>query len=197
MPAKKRQPRKEKETEVEPPKNPLKTKKRTYKSEEARARQLAGLSGVRVQDHVNVEIEKSNGKGALATIPDDVKKNVIDLYCKGHAEKAICEATGLDKGTITAIKQHQLDHDSQFRQVNFRNSIREKLNAASHGVADRVMSLLDEMSAKDAAIALGIMMDKLAQLDKDKGAETLHQHIHLHAPKDLNKAFENALKGQI
>ena len=197
MPAKKRQPRKEKETEAEPLKNPLKTKKRTYKSEEARARQLAGLSGVRVQDYVNVEIEKTNGKGVLAAIPDDMKKNVIDLYCKGHTEKAICEATGLDPKTIKEIKQHQLDHDSQFRQVNFRNSIREKLHAASHGVADRVMSLLDEMSAKDAAIALGIMMDKLAQLDKDKGAETLHQHIHLHAPKDLNKAFENALKGQI
>ena len=171
------------------------TKKRQYRSPESRARQLAGLSGVRVEDHVmGVQVEKVNGKGLFATIPEEKRKEIIDMYCKGMSCRAIQEATGIGRQTIDDIKRYALDHDSQFRNTMFRNSMREKLQTVVEGSADRLTELMPEMSAKDSAIALGIAFDKLQALDKNSGPETLHQHIHMHAPAELNSAFMAAMQ---
>jgi hypothetical protein len=176
------------ETEAEPP-------KKNYSSPEARARQLAGLSGVRIKDYVDVDMEKTNGKGMLATVPEETKKKVIEMFMGGATIVAITRETNLHHETVELIKRAQLDVDSQFRNAVHKASIREKLQHVAQGTADRLIDLMDEMSAKDAAIALGIVMDKLAAIEKDKSAEVLHQHIHLHSTKDISIAFDSALRG--
>ena len=75
----------------------------------------------------------------------------------------------------------------------FKVSLREKLQNVVDGAADRVNELMPEMSAKDSVLALGITLDKLMALDKNSGPETLHQHVHLHAPAELNSAFMSAM----
>ena len=170
-------------------------KKREYRSAESRARQLAGLQGVRISDHVmGVEhIQKINGGGALASVTDDQKKQVIDMYCKGMSLRAIEAATGISKDTCASIKQTQLDMDSGFRNTMFKLGLREKLQNVVEGAADRVNELMPDMSAKDSVLALGITLDKLLALEKNNGPDTLHQHVHLHAPAELNDAFMAAM----
>jgi hypothetical protein len=175
------------------PKKPR--KKKVYRSPESRARQLAGLSGVRIEDHVmGVEIEKVNGKGQFASISEDKRKEVIDMYCKGMSCRAIEEATGIGRQTIDDIKRYALDHDSQFRSLMFKVNIRQKLQTLVENSTDRLTDLMPEMSAKDAGLALGISFDKLMALDRNSGPETLHQHVHLHAPSELNNAFLTAMQ---
>jgi hypothetical protein len=171
-------------------------KKKVYRSAESRARQLAGLANVRISDHVmGVDhIQKINGNGALASVTDEKKKEIIDMYCKGMSLRAIEEVTGIGRSTLMDIKQAMLDSDSQFRNTMFKVSLKEKLQRVVDGAADRVNELLPEMSAKDSVLALGISMDKLMALDKNAGPETLHQHVHLHAPTELNSAFMSAMK---
>jgi hypothetical protein len=172
-----------------------KDSKNKYKSPEARARQLAALSGVRVSDHVHgVDIEKTNGKGALASVSLEMKKHILDLFCKGTADKVIAETVGLNIITVNAVKQDALDHDSQFRSNLYKVSLKAKIQAVVEGATDRVNELMPEMSAKDAVLALGITLDKLLALEKTNGPETLHQHVHLHAPAELNSAFMAAMQ---
>lgn len=171
-------------------------KKKQYRSPESRARQLAGLAGVKISDHVMGcdHIQKVNAGGALASVSEDQKKQIIEMYCKGMSLRAIQEATGLGKDTINSVKQSMLDHDSQFRNAMFKINLREKLQQVVEGAADRVNELMPEMSAKDSVLALGISMDKLMALDRNSGPDTLHQHVHLHAPAELNNAFMAAMQ---
>ena len=139
-------------------------------------------------------IQKINGKGALASLSQEVKKQILDLYCKGTSERVICEATGLDVQTVTAVKQDALDFDSQFRGALYKVNLKAKIQQVVEGAADRVNELMPEMSAKDSVLALGISLDKLLALEKSGGPETLHQHVHLHAPAELNSAFLAAMQ---
>lgn len=174
----------------EPPK-----KKKVYRSPESRARQLAGLNGVRIEDHVmGVDVQKINGQGAFSSVPDEKKKEIIDMYCKGMSCRAIEEATGIGRQTIDDIKRYALDHDSQFRNAMFKVNMRQKLQTVVENSTDRLTELMPEMGAKDAALTLGITFDKLMALDRNAGPETLHQHIHMHAPAELNNAFLNAMQ---
>lgn len=175
------------------PKNGKKAKSK-YKSPESRARQLAGLSGVRIEDHVmGVNVQKVNGAGPLASVTEEQRKTIIDLYCQGHSLRAIEEKTGLSRQTCDDVKRYALDHDSQFRNQMFQINLRQKLQNVVESSADRVAELMPDMSAKDAVLALGITFDKLASMDKNKSPDSLHQHVHLHAPADLSAAFMNAM----
>ena len=170
-------------------------KKRVYKSAESRARQLAGLANVRIENHVmGVQIEKVNGKGYLASTTEEQRKLVIDLYCQGNTLDAIVKKTNLSKTVVHAIKTHSLDHDSQFREKMFQASLRSKLQHVASGAADRVIELMPEMSAKDSILAMGIAADKLASLDRNKGPESLHQHVHVHTTAEVGDAFMAAMK---
>lgn len=172
-----------------------KPKKRVYKSPETRARQLAGLAGVRIEDHVmGVNVEKVNGRGLLAGVSEDMRKQVIDLYCQGLSVRAIEERTGVSKTVAHQIKQHGLDHDSQFREKIRQMSLREKLHQVADLSADRVVELMPEMSAKDAVLALGISTDKLLALERSRGPEALHQHVHVHTTAEVGNAFMEAMR---
>jgi transposase len=172
-----------------------KPKKRVYKSPESRARQLAGLAGVRIEDHVmGVQVEKVNGQGYLASVSDDLRKQVIELYCQGYSVRAIEEKTGVSKSVVQEIKTHGLDHDSQFREKMYQASLKQKLQQVAAGAADRVIELMPEMSAKDSVLAMGIATDKLAALEKNRGPESLHQHVHVHTTAEVGDAFMQAMK---
>jgi hypothetical protein len=164
--------------------------KRNYSSPEARARQLAGLACVPVPEGV----EKVNGQGLFASVPEDVRKQIIDLYCQGLSVRAIAEKVNLSKSTVDAVKLHFLDHDSQFREKMFQQSIKQKLQTIADVAADRVTDLMPEMQARDAILALGVAADKLMLIERTKNVEQLHQHVHLHAPAELNDQFMKALQ---
>jgi hypothetical protein len=178
------------------PKNPKKpAKKRVYKSPETRARQLAGLANVRIEDHVmGVQVEKVNGQGYLASVTEDQKKQVIDLYCQGYSVRGIVEKTGVSQTVVQAIKTYGLDHDSQFREKMYAAGLKEKLQQVAAGAADRVIELMPEMSAKDSVLAMGIATDKLAALERNRGPESLHQHVHVHTTAEVGDAFMQAMK---
>jgi hypothetical protein len=178
---------------MKPEKKPA--KKRVYKSAESRARQLAGLSGVRIEDHVmGVQVEKVNGKGMFAGVSEDMRKQVIELYCQGLSVRAIEERTGVSKSVAGQIKQYGLDHDSQFREKIRQISLREKLHQVADLSADRVIELMPEMSAKDSILALGVATDKLLAMDKNRAPESLHQHVHVHTTAEVGDAFMQAMK---
>jgi hypothetical protein len=170
-------------------------KKRTYKSAESRARQLAGLSGVKIEDHVmGTGIQKVNGSGPFATVPEEVRKQIIEMYCQGMSVRAIEARTGLSKSTINEIKTYAIDENSHLRDKLFTINLRHTLqNVADHAI-DRVDEVIEEMSARDLVIALGVVTDKLMQLDKGKNPDQVHQHVHLHAPSELSNAFMDAMK---
>jgi hypothetical protein len=178
------------------PKNPKKPqKKRVYKSPETRARQLAGLAGVRIEDHVmGVQVQKVNGQGYLAGVTEDQKKQIIELYCQGYSVRAIEEKTGMSKTVVHAVKTYGLDHDSQFREKMYQAGLKEKLQKVAAGAADRVSELMPEMAAKDAVLAMGIAVDKLAALERNRGPESLHQHVHVHTTAEVGDAFMAAMK---
>lgn len=175
--------------------NKPKPKKKVYKSAESRARQLAGLSGVRIADHVmGSDIEKVNGQGMLASVSDDMKKQIIELYCQGLSVRAIEERTGVSKTVVHQVKTTGLDHDSQFREKMYAASLKEKLQRVADGAADRVIELMPEMSAKDSVLALGIATDKLATMDRNRSVDSLHQHVHVHTTAEVGDAFMSAMK---
>lgn len=170
-------------------------KKKVYKSAESRARQLAGLSGVRIEDHViGTNVEKVNGLGRMASVSDDMKKQIIELYCQGLSVRAIEERTGVSKSVVQEIKTSGLDHDSQFREKMYAASLKEKLQKVADGAADRVIELMPEMSAKDSVLALGIATDKLATMDRNRSVDNLHQHVHVHTTAEVGDAFMQAMK---
>ena len=173
-------------------------KKRTYKSAESRARQLAGLSGVKIEDHVmGTGIEKVNGAGPFASIPEEVRKQVIEMYCQGMSIRAIEARTGLSKSTINELKTHAIDADSHLRDKLFNINLRQKLQSVVDHAIDRVEDVIDEMSAKDLVITLGVATDKLLQLDKGRNPDQIHQHVHLHGTSELADMFMAAQKPKI
>ena len=165
---------------------PQPKKKRQYRSAESRARQLAGLSGVKIEDHVmGTGIEKVNGAGAFASVPEPVRKQIIEMYCQGISVRALETRTGLSKSTINDIKVHAIDENSHLRDKLFTINLRQKLqNVVDHAV-DRVDDMLDEMSPKDVVVALGVAADKLLQLDRGKTPDQVHQHLHLHGVAEI------------
>jgi len=168
--------------------------KKKYKSPESRARQLAGLAGVRIEDYVmGTNVQKVNGMGMLASVSEDMRKQVIELYCQGFSVRAIEEKTGVSKTVAQAIKTHGLDHDSQFREKMYAASLKDKLQQVADGAADRVIELMPEMSAKDSVLALGIATDKLAAMDRNKSVDSLHQHVHVHTTAEVGNAFMAAM----
>ena len=166
----------------------------TYKSPEARARQLAGLSGVKVEDHVpDVKVEKYNGHGPLACISDEMRKHIIELYTQGNSTRAIATATGISQSTIEGVKCAALDSDSQFREAYYRHNLKAKMQRVADLSLDRLEVLMPEMGGRDAAIVAGITMDKLLAIDRTS-PDTLHQHVHIHGAQDISKMFQDALK---
>ena len=141
--------------------------KRVYKSPESRARQLAGLAGVRIEDHVmGVTLEKLNGKGLCASVDEETQKRVVELFCQGWTDRAIAKELNLSVFTTHNVRSNRIDSDSAFREKMFKMSFRQKMQQVADGAADRVVELLPEMSAKDSVLALGIATDKLLALER-------------------------------
>lgn len=165
--------------------------KSSYRSPESRARQLAGLANVKVDG-----VEKVNGKGLFASVPEEARRQIIELFCKGHTCRYIGEKMNLSRQTVDDIKNYYLDEDSQFRSAMFQVNLKTKLQTVVDGALDRVQETLSEMSPKDSAIVLGVAMDKLLALDKGKAPEQLHQHLHVHSHTSAHIADEivNAMK---
>lgn len=173
-------------------------KKPRYKSAETRARQLAGLSGVRIEDHVHgVTVEKTNGKGLFAGISEDNRKKVLELYCQGHSCRYIADQVGVSHNTVKEIKMHYLDYDSQFRSAYFAANLKNKMQELIDSAANRVGELLPEMNARDSTLALGVVMDKYIELEREKAKvpEQLHQHLHLHGNSEIADQFMQAIRG--
>jgi hypothetical protein len=176
-----------------------KTKRKpTYKSAESRARQLAGLANVRVEDYVHgVTIEKTNGKGLFAGVTEENRKKILELYCQGHSCRYIADQVGVSYNTVDKIKMYYLDYDSQFRNAYFSVNLKAKMQGLIEGAASRVADLLPEMNARDSTLALGVVMDKYIELEREKAKvpEQLHQHVHLHANSEIADQFMQALRG--
>lgn len=168
-----------------------------YRSPESRARQLAGLRGVKIEDHVmGTNIQKINNQGVFASVPEEKRKEIFDMYCQGLSCRAIEEKTGISRQTIDDIKRHYLDHDSQFREIMFKQKIREKLQMVAELTADRVLELAPELQGRDAVLAMGTAVDKLIEMDRGKTSDVTHQHLHMHAPADISSAFLEAMKAK-
>lgn len=172
-----------------------KPKKRQYKSAETRARQLAGLANVKIENHViGVKVEKINGKGLFAGVSEDQRKQILELYCQGHGCYYIADKVGVSYNTVNEIKQYYLDYDSQFRNSYFTANLKNKMQVLIDGAMQRVEDTLPEMAPKDAVLTLGITLDKYMALEKNKSPEQLHQHVHLHANTEITDQFMKALK---
>ncbi len=176
---------------------PKKKAKSKYRSAESRARQLAGLRGVKIEDHVMLEnpeeFKKVNGGGLLAGVSDEKKQQVLELFAKGHSCRFIEDKVGLSRQTVDSIKVHQMDMDAGFRLAYYNSQIKRKLAAVVEGSLDRVNELMPEMSAKDAVLAMGISIDKMNAMDKQT-PDQLHQHIHIHGAADITKMFSDAIR---
>lgn len=170
-------------------------RKKIYKSAETKARQLAGLSGVSTKKHTGVELEKVNGKGHTVGIPEDIRKACLEMLLQENSKASISLKLGISEPLVEHIKQLAIDQDPTFRAGIYKNNLRERLKAVVEGSAARLEELMPEMGGKDAALALGISFDKLMALDKTNQTESLHQHVHLHAPTDIANGFLNAIKG--
>jgi hypothetical protein len=172
-----------------------KKKKRQYKSAETRARQLAGLANVKIEDHVmGVQIEKINGKGLFAGVSEDQRKQILELYCQGHGSPFIADKVGVSYNTVNEVRQYFLDYDSQFRNAYFSANLKNKMQVLIDGAMQRVEDTLPEMAPKDAVLTLGITLDKYMALEKNKAPEQLHQHVHLHGNSEITDQFMQALK---
>ena len=172
-----------------------KKKKRQYKSAETRARQLAGLANVKIEDHVmGVQVEKINGKGLFAGVSEDQRKQILELYCQGHGSPFIADKVGVSYNTVNEVRQYFLDYDSQFRNAYFTANLKNKMQVLIDGAMQRVEDTLPEMAPKDAVLTLGITLDKYMALEKGKSPEQLHQHVHLHGNTEISDQFMQALK---
>jgi len=169
-------------------------KKRKYRSAETRARQLAGLANVRIEDHVvGVTMAKTNGKGLFAGVSEDQRKEILELYCQGHSSYFIADKVNVSHNTVNEIKAYYLDYDSQFRNSYFATNLKNKMQTLINGAMQRVEDTLPEMAPKDAVLTLGITLDKFMALEKSKMPDQLHQHIHLHAHAEIDGEFAKAM----
>lgn len=173
-----------------------KPKKPRNISPEARARQLAGLSGVKIADHVpGVAVEKVNGKGPLASVTEDVKREILDMYVQGFLPAAIASKVGLGITTIEEVRVAAIDKDSHFREAMHKAALKGKMRTMVDGITDRIMEELPSMAPRDLVLALGIAMDKLNALEaKHVGVEQLHQHMHLEMPGDIAQKMLEGMK---
>lgn len=172
-----------------------KKKKRQYKSAETRARQLAGLANVKIEDHVmGVQIEKINGKGLFAGVSEEQRKEILELYCQGHGSPYIADKVGVSYNTVNEVRQYFLDYDSQFRNSYFSANLKGRMQTLIDGAMKRVEDTLPEMAPKDAVLTLGVTLDKYMALEKNKAPEQLHQHVHLHAHGEIGDLFNQASK---
>jgi hypothetical protein len=165
-------------------------KQKRYKSPETKARQLAGLSGVRIEDHVEGcgHIEKINGKGDWASVSEEQRKQILDLYCAGSTITAIAEKLNLSKTVVGDVKLRALDSDTQFASAMFKVNIRRKLQNVADLSADKVVELIPEMNARDATLALSKSIEALSQMEAVKMPEVQVNHLHLHA-SDIQRQF--------
>lgn len=172
---------------------PKKPKKK-YKSPESRARQLAGLSGVRIEDHVMGcdHIQKINGKGDWASVTEEQRKQILDMYSSGQTITAIAEKLNLSKTVVGDVKLRALDTDTQFANAMFKVNIRQKLQNVAELSADKVSELIPEMNARDAVLALSKSMEALAEIEATKVPEVSSMHLHLHA-SDIQAQFLAAM----
>jgi len=169
-------------------------KPKKYKSPETRARQLAGLSGVRIEDHVEGcgHIEKINGKGDWASVSEEQRKQILDMYCAGNTITAIAEKLNLSKTVVGDVKLRALDTDTQFANAMFKTNIRKKLQNVAELSADKVAELIPEMNARDAVLALSKSVEALGQMEAVKVPDIQVTNFHLHA-SDIQRQFLEAM----
>lgn len=159
-----------------------KPKPKRYRSPESRARQLAGLANVRIEDHVmGVSMEKINGKGNWASVSEDQRKEILKLYTQGHTIVAIAEKMNLSKTVVGDVKLRALDTDTEFADAMFKVNIRHKLHKAAESSLDRVQDLIPTMSGRDATLAMEKTFELVMALDKEKKPEVNSINLHLHA----------------
>jgi len=169
-------------------------KPKKYKSAETRARQLAGLSGVRIEDHVEGcgHIEKINGRGDWASVSEEQRKQILDLYCAGNTITAIAEKLNISKTVVGDVKLRALDTDTQFANAMFKVNIRKKLQNVAELSADKVAELIPEMNARDATLALAKSIEALGQMEAVKMPDIQVNSFHFH-PSDIQRQFLEAM----
>ncbi len=166
----------------------------TYKSPESRARQLAGLQHVVPSDHVpGTDIQNVTQQGPFATVTEEMRRHIIELYMQGNNTTAVVAKTGYSAGTVDAIKASALDCDSQFREAYYKHNLKAKLQRVAESSLDRLTELMPTLTGRDAAITAGVTIDKLVAIDRT-APDTLHQHVHIHGAQDISKMFNDALK---
>ena len=173
-----------------------KPKPKRYRSPESRARQLAGLANVRIEDHVmGVSMEKINGKGNWASVSEDQRKEILKLYTQGHTIVAIAEKMNLSKTVVGDVKLRALDTDTEFADAMFKVNIRHKLHKAAESSLDRVQDLIPSMSGRDATLAMEKTFELVMALDKEKKPEVNSINLHLHgSDSKLQSEFLSAMK---
>ena len=172
-----------------------KPKPKRYRSPESRARQLAGLANVRIEDHVmGVSMEKINGKGNWASVSEDQRKEILKLYTQGHTIVAIAEKLNLSKTVVGDVKLRALDTDTEFADAMFKVNIRQKLHKAAESSLDRVQDLISGMSGRDATLAMEKTFELVMALDKEKKPEINSINLHLHGnDSKLQSEFLSAM----
>lgn len=179
------------------PKKPI--KKKVYKSAESRARQLAGLNGVKISDHVHgcEHIEKINGKGLWASVTEEQRKRILQLYCEGKGIVQIAETMGLSKTVVGDVKLRALDEDTQFANDMFKINFRKKLQRTATSALDRVEDLMPEMGARDAVLAFDKAAQLLIEMDANTKPDIGSVNLHLHSSDaDLANQFLAAMGEQ-
>lgn len=177
------------------PKKPA-AKKKVYKSPESRARQLAGLAGVRISDHVHgcEHIEKVNGKGLWASVSEEQRKQILKLYCEGKTITGIAETMGLSKTVVGDVKLRALDEDTQFANDMFKLNFRRKLQQTASSALERVEELMPEMEARDAVLAFDKAANILMEMEAQQKPEIGSVNLHLHSSdNDLASQFLAAM----
>lgn len=172
-------------------------KKRVYKSAEARARQLAGLAGVRIEDHVHgcEHIQKVNGQGLWASVSEEQRKKILELYTSGKTIVQIAEITGLSKTVVGDVKLRALDEDTQFANDMFKINFRRKLQRTAENALDRVEELLPEMEGRDAVLAFSKAAETLMEMEAQQAAQVSSVHMHVHTnDAELRDQFLFAMK---
>lgn len=172
-----------------------KAKPKQYKSPETKARQLAGLAGVRIEDHVEGcgHIQKINGKGDWASVSEEQRRQILDMYCAGNTITAIAEKLNLSKTVVGDVKLRALDTDTQFANAMFKVNIRRKLQNAAEASTDRVIELIPEMNGRDSTLTMSKTIEALNQLDAVKVPEIqVTNNINLNA-SDIQRQFLEAM----
>jgi len=173
--------------------------KKKYKSAESRARQLSGLTHVKISDHVHGcdHIQKIDGKGLWASVSEEQRKRILQLYCEGKTITSIAETMGLSKTVVGDVKLRALDEDTQFANDMFKINFRKKLQQTASSALERVDELMPEMEARDAVLAFDkaaqLLLEMEAQQKPDIGSVNLHLHS---SDADLANQFLAAMGEQ-